>query len=316
MSDQYSLSFTPQKLGPELLVLDGTAMLFRAYYSMSYQGPDGSEVGAILGVSNQLARILQRVPIAHVAIAFDAGQKTFRNDLDPRYKANRGAPPPDLVPQFEWVRQMCDALGFWNLSIVGFEADDLMASLSALARQAHMPCRVRALDKDLWQLVADAKPATTLEDPRTDSLIREIDVVERFGVPVERLRDYFALVGDSSDNVPGAAGVGPKAASAIMAHFPTLENAYSNLDEIKSLSVRGAKTLGDKLLKSRQDVQLAQQLIALRYDVDMGLTAQNLEEKTLWNGPDQHKLEAFQKQVGFQGGFPTLARLGQRHTHG
>lgn len=303
MSEQEHPSVTA--MPDELLVLDGTAMLFRAYYSIRYQSPNGIEVGAMLGVSQDLAKICRRLNPKHVLIAFDAGQKTFRNDIDPRYKANRGDPPEDLVPQFEWVRLMVDTLGFWHEMKVGVEADDIMATAAHLARASGMRSRVRALDKDLWQLVDDAPPPTVLEDPRTNTSVRERDVLAKFQIPVTRLRDYFALVGDSSDNIPGAAGVGPKAAAALLQHFPDIDTMYNGLGEVETLSVRGAKTLGKKVDASRDEVLLARTLVSLKYDVDINANPGTLRQKSQWAGPTEHAQRLFQR-MGFQGGLPSL----------
>lgn len=305
---------TPAPKTGDLLILDGTAMLFRAYYSISYQGPDGTEVGALLGVSQELGRIMRRLQARHVLIAFDAGQKTFRNEIDPRYKANRGAPPESLIPQFSLVREMVEALGFWSLMKVGFEADDLMATGATLARKANMHTRVRALDKDLWQLVDDRYPGTTLEDPRTGATVRESDVLRRFLVPVERLHDYFSLVGDSSDNIPGGAGIGPKAAAAIMGHYPSLDAMFQRLGELASLEVRGAKTLEKKVMLSHDEIRLAQKLIALRHDVEMGVSEHDIVSQSIWKGPNPEKSHDFFQRMGFQGGYPMLEQLAQSYS--
>ena len=293
---------------PELLVVDGTAMLFRAYYSIRYQTPSGIEVGAMMGVSQNLARLCRRLRPKHVLVAFDAGQKTFRNDIDPRYKANRGAPPEDLIPQFDGVRKMVEALGFWQVTKVGYEADDIMATASTLARSAGVRCRVRALDKDLLQVIDEGPPGTWIEDPRSDRLIGDRHVQEKDGIPVSRLRDYFALIGDSSDNIPGAPGVGPKAACALMNQYESIDAIFEDPSAIESLSVRGAKGLRRKIEEGRDEIFLARTLVSLRYDVDLGCDSSSILQKSRWEGPRVDASELFEK-FGFHGGFPALARL-------
>ena len=299
---------------PELLILDGTAMLFRSYYSMRFQGRNGMEVGAMLGVTQALAKLSRLHNLDHVLIAFDAGQKTFRNELDPRYKANRGAPPEDLIPQFEGVRDVVDALGFCTVCVPGFEADDLMATAAAIAADCGARARVRALDKDLWQVVSDSPPAIVLEDPRTNETIREEEVRQRFGVQTWQLRDYFALIGDSSDNIPGAPGVGPKTAVGLLRHFQTLEDIFANLNEIETLSFRGAKTLGPKLQSAHSEVKLAQQLVTLRYDAPLGISDHSLLEATQWSGPVENAAERF-RPYGFEGGLRSLESFAYQKFH-
>jgi len=298
----------PKPTPSELLVLDGTAMLFRSYYSIRYQSPAGVEVGAMMGVSQNLAKICRRLRPKHVLIAFDAGQKTFRNDIDPRYKANRGAPPEDLIPQFDGVKKMVEALGFWQVTRAGFEADDIMATATAVARETGIRCRVRALDKDLWQVIDETHPGTWVEDPRTDQLVGLRQVEYKYGIPVTRLRDYFALVGDSSDNIPGAPGVGPKAAMALMSHYDSIDSMFAHPEDIASLSVRGAKSLRKKIEEGRDEIFLARTLVSLKYDVDIGCDASSLMEKSRWQGPLVNANELFQ-EFGFQGGLPALSRL-------
>jgi DNA polymerase-1 len=177
----------------------------------------------------------------------------------------------------------------------GFEADDLMATLSQLARDAHMPCRLLSIDKDLCQLVSDQTPPTQLFDPYKLRLYNEAGVHDRMGVPPSHIIDFQALVGDSTDNVPGVAGVGPKTAIALINAFGHLEDIYNQLDQVETLTVRGAKSLAKKLEKSREDAFMSRELVALRKDVPMPLNADNLATSLTWNGTTEEAEHFFGK---------------------
>lgn len=191
----------------ELWVIDATALLFRAYYGMPARlSPTGGHVGAVLGLGHFLRGILRRRP-AFVAIVHDAGQRTFRNRIDPRYKANRGDPPPDLAPQFDLARAFTEVAGLLTFSVPDYEADDLMATLARRAREEGLATRLFSGDKDLCQLVRDDAPRVVIEDPRTGEVYDADGVVRRVGVAPGRCVDFFALTGDTTDNVPGVPGV-------------------------------------------------------------------------------------------------------------
>ncbi len=265
-----ALAATP----PELWVLDATALLFRAYYGMRPRsGLAGEPVGAVLGLGQLLLQVLRRTPARWVALVYDAGRLTFRNRIDPRYKAQRGEPPPDLVPQFDMALALGQALGFAVYSVPDFEADDLMATLAREARAVGAATRLVSVDKDVCQLVRDAHPATVVEDPRTGQRCDAAGVRTRIGVPPERVVDFLALTGDSSDNIPGVAGVGPRAAVALLEAFDSLEAIYSDLGHVERLPVRGAVGLARKLEAGRDEAFLARSLVRLCDTVPLTTTA-------------------------------------------
>jgi len=261
--------------------------------------PDGVEVGAVMLSCTKIGQLIARHRPSHVAMVFDAGQKTFRNEIDPRYKANRGAPPPELIPQFPCIQDACDALGFATFSMVGYEADDLMATLARLCREAGMGCRLVTVDKDIAQVVRDDSPSVIQQDPYKDRSWNEAGVLERMGVPPSQVCALMALVGDSTDNIPGVKGVGPKTASAVVHHFGSIDAIYSGLDQIASIPVRGAKTLGPKLAAAEADARLALSLVTLDDAVPMGLDAQTLHQRLLWSGPEGLEADHFFDRVGF-----------------
>ena len=285
----------------ELLVLDGTALLFRAYYGAkhAFVAPDGTEVAAVLGMCHTVQRMLRWEKPERVAVVFDAGQRTFRNDMDARYKAQRGAPPPDLKPQFELARRAIEHLGLPSWTRPGFEADDLMATLARRSREVGRPCRLMTVDKDLLQLVTDESPAVVVEDPHSGRVWDSDGVVQRVGVRPEQVVDYMAIVGDSSDNIPGVRGLGPKAARALLEAFGDLDGVYGSLHRVAELSVRGAKTMAPKLEAGRVEAMLARRLVTLVDDVDLG--TDDLEAATTWGGPGAEEADGFFEELGFFG---------------
>ena len=285
---------------PEIVVIDGTALLFRAYYgARPAEAVDGTPIGAVLGTARTLVDMMGRARTSHVIVVFDAGQRTFRNTLDPAYKANRGAPPADLVPQFDLVQEMVRALGFATLCVPGFEADDLMATV---ARQAHgegWGTWLLSPDKDLYQLVDDSPPSVRVFHWHNRTVIDGAGVAARIGVPPSFAVDYYALVGDSSDNERGVRGVGPKAASALVSSFGSLAQIYARLDDVATLQVRGAKSLRDKLEAGREDAELALRLVTLKDDVAMGVE-RPWGPWARWLGPKDEAKEVFAR-IGVDG---------------
>lgn len=292
-----------------LLVIDGTALLFRVYYGMpSRQAPNGVEIGAVMGVCHQLLGICRRRPEAHVVVVYDAGQETFRNRIDPRYKANRGDPPDDLVPQFDLVKAASAALGFPSLALLDYEADDLMATLAAKARAAGMGARLVAVDKDLLQSVREDAPTVDVCDPKTDAITDAAGVRERLGVRPDQVVDYMAMTGDSTDNIQGIKGVGPKAAQALLAAFDSLDGIFENLERIEFLSIRGAKGLARKVEAGREDALLARRLVRLDEAAPLELEPAALREATRWRGPASIADEVF-AQLGIRGPLTSFRRL-------
>ena len=278
-----------------LVVFDGTAMLFRAYYGMgSFKSQDNTEIGGVFGVALQLVSMIRRSRSRRYFVVFDAGRRTFRNDIDPSYKANRGAPPEDLVPQFALVKEMVESLGFLTRSLPGYEADDLMASAAAECRKLGADCWLVSPDKDLYQLVDEN---VRIYHPKLKTVLGSDYVLQKLGVPPTAAVDYFALVGDNVDNIPGVKGVGPKAAAQLLQHFPSLDAIYNGLDEIPDLPIRGAKSLMNKLSASRSDAFLARSLVRLREDVPLELDGPLLDQSQ-WEGPNE-SADAFFEALGF-----------------
>jgi DNA polymerase-1 len=243
----------------ELLILDGTVLVLRPYF-VGVAAPWAvarSSVRKMLGTTS------------HLAIVIDRTLDTFRRELDPGYKAHRPPAPDDLIAHFNRFEQEIEALGVPLFGSTRYEADDLAATLARHAVDADLPVRIQSNDKDLFQLVRDLPRVVTEDAPRNLRYDRAA-VRAKLGVWPEQVVDYLALVGDSSDGVRGVDGVGAKTAAALIDHFGSLDALYARVGEVASLPLRGAKTLGEKLVSGRDTAMLARRLVTLVDDVPLG----------------------------------------------
>jgi len=205
---------------PHLFLVDGSGYIFRAFHALPpMTRPDGTPVNAVYGFTAMLMKLLRDMHAEYVAVIFDAGRLSFRNDIYKEYKAHRPEPPPELVPQFALVRDATRACNVACIEMPGFEADDLIATYAHQAASKGVQVTIVSSDKDLMQLIGDG---ITMRDPIKDRMIGPAEVVEKFGVGPDRVVDVQALIGDSTDNVPGVPGIGPTAASACITKFGSL----------------------------------------------------------------------------------------------
>jgi DNA polymerase-1 len=208
--------------GKTLCLVDGSGYIFRAFHALPpLTRPDGTPVGAVLGFTNMLLKLMASHDCDHLAVIFDAGRKTFRNEIYTEYKANRDEPPPELLPQFGLVREAARAFNVPALESPGFEADDLIAAYARAGVEGGFKVTIVSSDKDLMQLV---RPGVEMLDPIKYRPIGEPEVRERFGVGPDKVVEVQALIGDSIDNVPGVPGIGPTAAAACINMFGSLAN--------------------------------------------------------------------------------------------
>ncbi len=229
------------KKGDHLYLIDGSGYLFRAYFQAAHQDKkylvraDGLPTGAVRMYCDMLWKLIEDTKDGdaptHLAVIFDAGKKTFRNDIYPEYKANRPEPPEDLIPQFPLVRDATRAFGVACVEEPGFEADDLIATYARLGREVGARVTIISSDKDLMQLVEDGK--VQLLDTMKNKRIGSAEVMERFGVPPSKVVEVQALAGDSSDNVPGVPGIGVKTAAELINTYGDLESVLKRAGEIK-----------------------------------------------------------------------------------
>jgi len=276
----------------DLCVVDITALLFRAYFGkMRRKAPNGVEVGAVWGTLMILRKIFDKYPPKRVAFVFDSPGDTFRTEIDDSYKANRGAPPEDLEPQFGIVFELCKAMGVRCFIDSRYEADDFMASLAVQARRANVGCLLFSTDKDINQLVVDESPTVVRIDIHKDKVHDEQAVFDKMGVFPAAVVDFQALVGDSVDNIAGVRGVGAKSAAAVINHFSSLDSLYDSLDEVSKMTIRGAKSLQMKLKTGRDDAYLSRSLVLLKDDIDLQLSDLAMDLK--WQKPLDGAEDAF-----------------------
>src|SRR6187399_2663137 len=222
--------------GDHVFLVDGSSYIFRAYHALPplNRKSDGLQVNAVLGFCNMLWKLLREMPAdnrpTHLAIVFDKSEITFRNKLYPDYKAHRAPAPEDLIPQFPLIREAVKAFDLPCLEQAGFEADDLIATYARLACEAKATCTIVSSDKDLMQLVNDC---VVMYDTMKDKRIGIPEVIEKFGVPPEKVIEAQALIGDSTDNVPGVPGIGPKTAAQLLQEYGDLETLLARAGEIK-----------------------------------------------------------------------------------
>ncbi|MBA4781799.1 MAG: DNA polymerase I [Rhizobiales bacterium] len=278
-----------------LFLVDGSAYIFRAYHALPplSRKSDGLPVGAVAGFCNMIWKLYHQAkagelgpPATHFAVIFDYSSKTFRNEIYPQYKANRSAPPEDLRPQFALIRAATRAFSLPCVEQEGFEADDLIATYARIAREQGERVTVVSSDKDLMQLVNDN---VTMYDQMKDKHIATLDVIEKYGVGPEKMIDLQALTGDSTDNVPGIPGIGPKTAAQLLTDFGDLETLLGRAAEIKQDKRR------ESLIAFADQARLSKRLVCLEDAVPLDVP---LEDLVLIE-PDGKSFIAFLKGMEF-----------------
>jgi DNA polymerase-1 len=280
-----------------LYLIDGSGFIFRAFHALPpMTRSDGTPVNAVLGFTNMLLRLLTEFGVARIAVIFDAKEKTFRNDIYSAYKANRAAPPDELIPQFALIREATEAFCLPQVELDGYEADDLIATYARLAAERGEEVVIVSSDKDLMQLV---RPGVTMFDPIKYKPIGEPEVFEKFGVTPDKVVDVQALAGDSTDNVPGVPGIGVKTAAQLIGEFGDLETLLARAGEIKQPKRREA------LIAFADQARISRRLVLL----DAFAPAPTPVEELTVHEPDQDRLIAFLTKQEFR---TTLARVQSR----
>ncbi|WP_431016343.1 DNA polymerase I [Bradyrhizobium pachyrhizi] len=278
--------------GDHVFLVDGSSYIFRAYHALPplNRKSDGLQVNAVLGFCNMLWKLLRDMPEdnrpTHLAIVFDKSEITFRNKLYPDYKAHRPPAPDDLIPQFALIREAVRAFELPCLEQVGFEADDLIATYARLASERGATTTIVSSDKDLMQLVNDK---VVMYDTMKDRRIGRDEVIEKFGVPPEKVVEVQALAGDSTDNVPGVPGIGIKTAAQLIIEYGDLDQLLFRAGEIKQPKRREA------LLENAEKARISRQLVLLDDKVDLEVPLDDLAV----NDPDSRRLIAFLKAMEF-----------------
>ena len=241
-----------------LLLIDGSGYIFRAFHALPMMTRnDGTPVNAVYGFTSMLMKLVDDMQPDHVAVVFDTSRQTFRSDIYPDYKANRSAPPEELIPQFALVREATTALSLPMMEASGFEADDLIATYAAMAEAANMETIIVSSDKDLMQLV---RGDVTMLDPMKQRRIGAAEVEEKFGVTPDKVVDVQALAGDSTDNVPGVPGIGVKTAAELINIYGDLDSLLERAGEIKQPKRR------ENLIEFAEQARISRQLVLLRED--------------------------------------------------
>ena len=292
-----------------LFLIDGSGYIFRAYYALPplYRKSDGLPTGAVNGFCNMLFKLIEdtksNTKASHLAVIFDSARKTFRNDIYSGYKANRGEPPEDLIPQFKIIKESVKAFGIPSIELAGFEADDIIATYAKQAEKKNWKVSIVSSDKDLMQVVTDD---IKLVDTMKNKSIGVNDVVEKFGVKPNRVIDVQALAGDSSDNVPGAPGIGLKTAALLINEYDNLENLLNSADKIKQNKRR------ESLINNKDLIYISKKLVTLKDDVDdiqpletLNLTSINYETLI----PFLHDLELFKLKERLTKKNPELKKI-------
>ena len=245
----------------KLVLVDGSGYIFRAFHALpDMTRPDGVHVNAVFGFCNMMARLLKEHTGTHIAVVFDAGRYTFRNRLYEAYKAHRPEAPPELVPQFALIREATRAFGLPSIELEDWEADDLIAAYAKAALEAGGEAVIVSSDKDLMQLL---RPGVEMLDPMKNVAIGLAEVEAKFGVTPDKVIEVQALIGDSTDNVPGVPGIGPKGAAQLIGEYGSLEAVLEAAPSMKPSKRR------DALIEHADKARISRELVILRDDAPL-----------------------------------------------
>ncbi len=280
-----------------LYLIDGSGFIFRAFHALPpMTRSDGTPVNAVLGFVNMLIRLLTEFGVARIAVIFDAKGDNFRNEIYDQYKANRSAPPEELIPQFGLIRDATDAFSLPCIELDGYEADDLIATYTRLAAERGEEVVIVSSDKDMMQLI---RPGVTMFDPIKYKVIGPPEVFEKFGVAPDRVVDIQSLAGDSTDNVPGVPGIGVKTAAQLITEYGDLDTLLARAGEIKQPKRR------DSLIEFADQARLSRRLVLLDAFAPVPTPVEELKV----HEPDADRLIAFLTEQEFR---TTLARVQAR----
>ena len=274
-------------INKKISLIDGSGFIFRAYYALPpLTSKNGTPIGAVLGFCNMLLKLLEEKKSDKVIVIFDTAKKTFRNDIFKEYKANRGEPPEDLIPQFEIIREAVDAFNITRVELAGYEADDLIATYANFFDKKKWNVEIVSSDKDLMQLV---NKNITMRDPIKNKNIGEEEVFDKFGVYPEKVIDVQSLAGDNVDNIPGAPGIGIKTAAALVNEFGSLENILKSYKKIKQNKRREA------IENNLENILVSKKLVTLKSDIDTKIVLEEVSNTSF----NFNTLSKFFQKYGF-----------------
>jgi len=261
---------------PPVYLVDASVYIFRAWYSLpdEFLNEAGEPTNAVYGFAGFLCSLLEQTKAEHIGVAFDESLTTsYRTEIYPEYKANREPAPEELKRQFAWARGVAEAMGLKCYGDPRYEADDIIGTLCEHWRaNGHKVCVITS-DKDLAQLVRDGD---YWWDFSRNQKLSPKGIQDKFGVEPEQIADYLALTGDAVDNIPGIPGIGPKSATALLAHFGDLDSIYARLAEVEHLRIRGARSVMNKLREHRAAADLAKSLTVIQTQVPSALEAPDI----------------------------------------
>ena len=293
-------------------LVDSHVYVFRAYHALpEMHAPDGTPCHAAYGFASTLVRMLAQWQPTHFACVFDAAMTSFRNVLEPGYKAGRTEAPADLEPQFALCTEVAAALGVPALSVPDFEADDVIATVAERVLASGDRVVVVSADKDLTQLVREDGRVVCFDFAR-DRSFDAAGVRARFGVAPAQIPDFLALVGDAVDNLPGVPGIGPRTAALLLAAFGRIEDIPDDASIWRDAGVRGAASLAARLVETRDAALRIRGLATLRRDTPgMALGAEAL----VWRGPDRERSRDLFERLGWKGIARRVATLAANRPH-
>lgn len=272
----------------KLYLVDVSSMFFRAFYAVRpLTSPAGMPTNAIYGFISMIVKLLKEEKPDYIAFCYDRPEPSFRIEIDKEYKANRSETPAELIPQIPYIKKVVDVMGIPAFEQKGFEADDLIGTFAVRGLQEKLHVVIVSGDKDFGQLVTDH---VVLYDTMKDSRTSTQGVIEKYGIRPDQFIDYLALIGDSSDNVPGVSGIGPKGAQKLLTDFHTLDGIYQNLESIKSDSVK------EKLRVGKDSAYMSKKLVTIVTDVPLDVNIQDLTLKPA----KRDELRALLRELNFK----------------
>jgi DNA polymerase-1 len=287
---------SPHAHAATLYLIDGHSLLYRAYYAIRHlSSPSGTPTNAVYGMTTMLLKVLRERKPGGIAIAFDTRAPTLRHQAYQDYKAHRPPMPDDLSAQLPHVMRLIDALRIPRLALEGYEADDLIATVTVKAAAEGRPVVIVSTDKDLYQLIT---PSITVYDAMRDQMIGPAEVAERFGVQPAQMTELLGLMGDAVDNVPGVPGIGEKTAAALIQQFGTIDELLAHLDQVSKPKLR------ETLRAHAEQARLSRELVRLQTDCPIPF---ELKEFQLAE-PDPDQLRALFAEWGFSSLLAALPR--------
>lgn len=271
-------------------IIDVSGFIYRAFYGLPSMTFEGTELGAVYGFCSEMLKLRREFPNSMFIAAFDSSRKTFRNEIYCEYKANRKSMPDQLVSQIHLIKEAANAFGFLCSEHPGYEADDIVATYTRKALEKNLRVNIISSDKDLFQLI-DMSNNIHVFDPIKNRYINEDDVEKKFGVKPHQILDVLSLMGDSSDNIPGVPGIGPKTAAMLISEFETLENLIETIHKLPT-----SKKF-DKVRKNIDKALMSKKLASLYSDINVDFEYQETKHKDLLGFFNRFKFKSLMGKI-------------------